>query len=125
MHNLEERVKIPELIEALREIFSEYGTVVDVVAKQSLKRKGQAFVVFDDAESAATAIEEVQDFELFGKEMKLEHARSKSDAQVKQEAPEQFENHKRARLAEKGAQTFCLSIPSITRGILRRIGSLY
>jgi hypothetical protein len=56
-------------------------------------------------------MEEVQDFELFGKEMKLEYAKTKSDAQVKKETPDQFEGHKRARLAEKGDLTQ-LNFPS-------------
>lgn len=101
-HNLEERIKVPELIEALTEIFSEYGTIVDVVAKRNLKAKGQAFIVFDNADSAAKAIEEVQGFELFGKEMKLDFAKTRSDATVKaQEGETGLERWKRGRLAEK------------------------
>lgn len=101
-HNLEERIKIPELVEALTEIFSEYGTIVDVVAKRNLKAKGQAFIVFDNADSAAKAIEEVQGFELFGKEMRLDFARTRSDATVKaQEGETGLERWKRGRLAEK------------------------
>lgn len=102
MHNLEERIKIPALIEALNEIFSEYGEIVDLVAKASLKRRGQAFIVFDTPDSAERAIEEVQGFELFDKPMKLEFARSRSDATVKATGnEEEFEAHKRRRLAEK------------------------
>lgn len=67
-----------------------------------MKRKGQAFIVFDSPDSVDQAIEDVQDFELFGKEMKLEHARTKSDAQVLKETPDAFEAHKRARMAERG-----------------------
>jgi RNA recognition motif-containing protein len=101
--NLEERIKIDQLKESLEEIFGEYGTILEIVAKRSLKRKGQAFIVFDNAESAATAIEEVQGFELFDKPMSLAFARTKSDATVKQEgSAEDFEQHKRKRLAEKG-----------------------
>lgn len=58
-------------------------------------------------ESATKAIEEVQGFEVFGKEMRLEYARTRSDAFVKRLAEEQgdgelFEGHKRRRVAEKG-----------------------
>ena len=87
----------------LRTLFSEFGTVVDVVAKRSLKRKGQAFVVFDAVESATRAIDDAQGFELFGKPMVLEYARMPSDALVKLQGGEkEFEQHKRRRVAEKG-----------------------
>ncbi|KAI7056095.1 hypothetical protein KC352_g44436, partial [Hortaea werneckii] len=44
VRNLDERIKIPFLIETLRRLFGEYGNIVDVIAKKSIKRKGQAFV---------------------------------------------------------------------------------
>ncbi|EXJ84156.1 hypothetical protein A1O3_04823 [Capronia epimyces CBS 606.96] len=100
--NLEERIKIDQLKEALSEIFSEYGNIIDLVAKKNLKAKGQAFVVFDSAEDAAKAIEEVNGFELFDKPMQLDFARTPSDATVRKEEGEQgLEKWKRARLAEK------------------------
>lgn len=100
--NLEERIKIPALTEALTEIFSEYGNIIDVVAKTNLKAKGQAFIVFDNAESASKAIEEVNGFELFGKAMQLDFAHTRSDATVKaQEGESGLERWKRGRLAEK------------------------
>ncbi|CAG8979870.1 hypothetical protein HYALB_00002643 [Hymenoscyphus albidus] len=101
--NLEERIKVEQLKEALSELFSEYGEIVEIVAKTNLKAKGQAFIVFDGAESAQKAIDEVQGFELFGKEMQLAFARTRSDATVKRMGNEvEFESHKRRRLAEKG-----------------------
>lgn len=91
------------MIEALREIFSEYGNVIDLVARKNMKAKGQAFVVFDDTEAAARAIEEVQGFELFEKPMKLDYARTRSDATVQKDgSAEELETHKRRRIAEKG-----------------------
>ena len=92
-----------QLKEALEEIFSEYGNVIDLVAKTNLKAKGQAFIVFDTVEAATTAIEEVQGFELFEKPMQLDYAKTKSDATVKKEGTdEDFEVHRRRRMAEKG-----------------------
>lgn len=104
MRNLEERVKPEQLKETLRAIFSEYGNVIDVVAKTNLKAKGQAFIVFDKPESAAAAIDEIQGFEVFDKPMVLALARSRSDATVLQYGTEEdFEVHKRRRIAERGA----------------------
>ncbi|KAI5805120.1 U1 small nuclear ribonucleoprotein [Geopyxis carbonaria] len=104
VRNLEESIKIPTLKQSLEAIFSQYGTILDVVAKRSLKAKGQAFVVFDSVSAAENAIKEVQAFPLFNKPMVLAFAKSRSDATVKREAGEEskeFEAHKRRRLAEK------------------------
>lgn len=68
-----------------------------------MKAKGQAFIVFDSIDSATKAIEEVQGFELFEKPMQLAYAKTRSDATVKRTGDEEeFESHKRRRLAEKG-----------------------
>ncbi|KAI1395871.1 RNA recognition domain-containing protein [Hypoxylon fuscum] len=102
VRNLEERVKPEPLKEALSAIFSEYGNVIDIVAKRNLKAKGQAFVIFDRPESAAQAVEEIQGFELFEKPMQVALARTRSDATVlKTGNKEEFELHQRRRLAEK------------------------
>ena len=95
--------------EALTELFSEYGTIIDIVAKTNLKAKGQAFIVFDTVEGAQKAIEEVQGFELFDKPMQLAFAKTRSDASVKRTGDEdEFESHKRRRLAEKGVYRLLL-----------------
>ncbi|KAJ3506186.1 hypothetical protein NM208_g16106 [Fusarium decemcellulare] len=102
VQNLEERVKLEPLTEALRTIFSEFGHVVDVVAKKNFKAKGQAFVVFDNADSARNAIEEVDGFELFDKPMKVALARTRSDKTVELNcSQDELESHKRHRQAEK------------------------
>ena len=73
------------------------------MAKRNLKAKGQAFIVYDSVEAAQNAIDEVQGFELFEKPMNLDFARTKSDVTVQIEGTEEdFEAHKRRRLAEKG-----------------------
>jgi len=90
------------LTSALSEIFSEYGTIIDLVAKKNLKAKGQAFVVFDSPDAAERAIDEIQGFELFDKPMVLDYAKTRSDATVQAQGNEdEFETHKRRRLAEK------------------------
>jgi U2 small nuclear ribonucleoprotein B'' len=100
--NLEERVKVHALKEALTEVFSEYGNIIDLVAKTNLKAKGQAFIVFDDPADAARAIEEVNGFELFDKPMQLDFAKTRSDATVlAEEGDDGLDKWKRSRLAEK------------------------
>lgn len=92
-----------QLKESLSELFSDYGEIFEIVAKTNLKAKGQAFIVFDSIESAQKAIDEIQGFDLFGKPMQLAFAKTRSDATVKRAGDdEEFESHKRRRLAEKG-----------------------
>lgn len=92
-----------QLKETLRTVFEGYGKIIDIVAKRNLKAKGQAFIVYDNADSAARAVDEVQGFQLFEKPMVLHLARSRSDAFVKLTGDdEDFEAHHRHRLAEKG-----------------------
>ncbi|KGO77662.1 U1 small nuclear ribonucleoprotein A/U2 small nuclear ribonucleoprotein B'' [Penicillium italicum] len=100
--NLDERIKIDQLKHALEEIFSEYGTILEVVAKTNLKAKGQAFIVFDNVDSATRAIEDINGFDLFEKPMVLDYAKTPSDATVQREGgSDELEAHKRRRLAEK------------------------
>jgi U2 small nuclear ribonucleoprotein B'' len=103
VQNLEERVKIEPLVEALRTLFSQFGNVVEVIAKKNVKGKGQAFVVFDRPESAHEAVAETQGFELFDKPMRVAMARTRSDKTVELSGNvEELDLHKRHRQAEKG-----------------------
>jgi RNA recognition motif-containing protein len=103
VNNLAERVKLDTLKEALHAIFDHYGPILDIVAKTSLRRKGQAFIVFDSQKSALQAVEEMSGFELYGKQMKVSMAKTHSDETLKRKATEeQFEQHKRERLTLKG-----------------------
>ena len=103
VRNLDESIKIPALIEALHGLFDEFGTIVDIVAKKSLRRKGQAFVIYDNVDSAQNAIDDLQGFDLLGKQMSLDFAKARSDATVKREEGDAgLEAHKKHRLAEKG-----------------------
>jgi RNA recognition motif-containing protein len=68
-----------------------------------MKRKGQAFVVFESADDASDAIDSLQGFELFGRPMEIAYAKTRSDAIVKREDGEEaLEQHKALRKAEKG-----------------------
>lgn len=92
--------------------------MIDIVAKTNLKAKGQAFVAFDKPESAQAAIEELQGFELFEKPMVVALARTRSDATVLQTGnEEEFDQHKRRRIAEKGMVSFLPVYQLVNNGI--------
>jgi RNA recognition motif-containing protein len=122
-------MKLEDLVPTLHALFSEYGKILDIVAKRSIKRRGQAFVVFDNVDSATRALEDVQGFELFRKPMVVEFARTRSDALVKMTGDEgEFERHKRSRLAEKGMSRsliwcFVVNKESLTVSIFLQSGN--
>jgi RNA recognition motif-containing protein len=101
--NLNEYVKLETLKETLNAIFKHYGNIIDIEAKASLKRRGQAFIVYDAEQSAYDAALEMDGFELYGKTMKVDMAKTHSDKTLQLKATEdQFEQHKRERLTAKG-----------------------
>lgn len=51
----------------LRNLFKNYGPVLDVVAHRNIRMRGQAFVSFADAETAYKALKEVKGFPLYAK----------------------------------------------------------
>lgn len=80
LNNLNEKIKIPELKCVLHELFSTYGEIVDIVAFGSLKRKGQAFIVYRDISCATNALRALQNFVLLDKPVRIQYCKSKSDA---------------------------------------------
>lgn len=59
--------------------------ILQITAMKSLKRRGQAFIVFATVESAMKAVADMQGFPLQDKPMKIAFAKSKSDAISKQD----------------------------------------
>lgn len=55
--------------QTLRGLFKSYGEVLDVVAHNNLRMRGQAFVSFSNSDIAKKAMREVQRFPLYSKPM--------------------------------------------------------
>jgi len=97
IQNLNEKIK-PEVLKAsLRGLFKAYGEVLDVVAHNNLRMRGQAFVSFPSAEIAKKAMKDVQRFPLYSKPMQISFARTRSDAVVKRLDGNRFDDHKVTR----------------------------
>ncbi|PRP81445.1 hypothetical protein PROFUN_10975 [Planoprotostelium fungivorum] len=79
INNLNERIKKEELRKALYSMFSQFGTVLDVVALKTLRMRGQAFVVYKDTTTATNAMRQMQSFPFFDKPMRVQYAKGKSD----------------------------------------------
>jgi len=103
--NLCDKPKKEELRALLYQLFVQYGDVIDIVHMRTAKMRGQAFIVFEETSSATAALRALQGFRLFGREMKLEFARSKSFATAKRDGtfkPLQKETEKRKAVANAG-----------------------
>ncbi|KAF7488593.1 U2 small nuclear ribonucleoprotein B'' [Sarcoptes scabiei] len=79
IRNLNEKIKKTELTKSLNAIFSQFGTILDIHAKKSLKMRGQAFVIFKDINSASNAMRSMQNFPFYDKPMQIQYARKDSD----------------------------------------------
>merc|ERR1711998_228547 len=79
VNNLNEKVKGPKLKSALRAVFKQFGEILEIHAMDSLKRRGQAFVVFDQLDAAEDAKCRMQGFPFYDKPMRIEFAKGDSD----------------------------------------------
>lgn len=101
LNNLNEKVKLPVLKQTLKNLFKNFGPVLDVVAHRSVRMRGQAFVAFPDREIAAKVVKEIKGFPLYGKPIEIAFARTPADCIVKRKSPDEFESHKAERLLKK------------------------
>lgn len=83
VHNLNEKISLLDLKQALYLLFGNYGNVLDIQARRTKTLRGQAWVVLDSLQSAARALAELNSFEFYKKPLKIEFARSESDALLK------------------------------------------
>ncbi|CEO95460.1 RRM domain-containing protein [Plasmodiophora brassicae] len=79
LNNLNEKISKKELKKALYELCGQFGSVIDIVALKTPRMRGQAFVLFDEINSAIKAHRDLQNFELFGKPIRANFAKTKSD----------------------------------------------
>eukprot|EP00922_Rhytidocystis_sp_ex-Travisia-forbesii_P052058 GHVS01077269.1.p1 GENE.GHVS01077269.1~~GHVS01077269.1.p1 ORF type:complete len:395 (-),score=65.13 GHVS01077269.1:324-1379(-) len=79
VNNLNDRVKAEELKKHLNSIFKQFGEIREIIAMKSFWRRGQAWVVFRDKETAIKAMQGLQGFPLYNKPMRINFARTKSD----------------------------------------------
>ncbi|GAA5827891.1 hypothetical protein JCM3770_005622, partial [Rhodotorula araucariae] len=101
INNLNEKIKLPIMMQSLKVLFREYGAVLGVTAHSNVRMRGQAFVTLDSKQAAVKAVREVQKFPLYGRAMQLTFARAASDALVKKRRPEDMDEHKKERLERK------------------------
>lgn len=70
---------ISELKKSLYAIFSQFGQILDIVALKTLKMRGQAFVIFNEINSATSALRSMQGFPFYDKPMRIQYSKIQSD----------------------------------------------
>nr|KJB23296.1 hypothetical protein B456_004G090600 [Gossypium raimondii] len=103
INNLNEKIKIDQLKKSLHAVFSQFGKILDVLAFKTLKHKGQAWVIFEDVNSATNALRRMQGFPFYDKEMRIQYAKTKSDIIAKADGTF-VPREKRKRHDEKGGK---------------------
>mmetsp|Transcript_37518 Transcript_37518/g.82086 ORF Transcript_37518/g.82086 Transcript_37518/m.82086 type:complete len:309 (+) Transcript_37518:54-980(+) len=83
VNNLNDKVGCEVLKKSLREVFAAFGDIQDIVCMKSLKRRGQAWIIFADVNAATTALKSLQGFPFYNKPMRINYAKTKSDVVAK------------------------------------------
>lgn len=78
--NLKDRVRKEEAKRVLYCLFKSYGQILDVIVMRNEKMRGQAFVVFDDLQSAVAAQKGLNNFVMYDRRIEIDFARTKSRA---------------------------------------------
>ncbi|GIY40419.1 u1 small nuclear ribonucleoprotein A [Caerostris darwini] len=84
INNLNDKVKKEELKRSIYNIMSQFGEILDIVALKTMKMRGQAFVVFQDINSATNALRCMQGFPFYDKPLRIQYAKSESHIIAKQ-----------------------------------------
>ncbi|KAJ3324465.1 hypothetical protein HDV06_006876 [Boothiomyces sp. JEL0866] len=101
--------KIPkiQLKKQLYFLFSQFGKVLDIVAKKTIKERGQAFICFDDLQGAAAAMRTLQGFVIFNKPMIRDGTLFKREKRGRDDEDES--ENKRTRFDDQDHQTLFVS----------------
>jgi len=67
----------------LREVFAAFGGIIEIIAMKSLKRRGQAWIIFKEMSSATNALKSLQGFPFYNKPMRIAYGKTKSDVVAK------------------------------------------
>lgn len=108
VNNLNDKVSKRELRRSLLHIFSQFGSLLDVVALKTPRMRGQAWVVFEETVSATNALRQLAGFPFYDKPMRIAFAKTTSDAVAKL-AKNYVPREKRKRQAD-------MSVKALTKG---------
>ncbi|KAJ3196023.1 U2 small nuclear ribonucleoprotein B'' [Irineochytrium annulatum] len=99
IRNLNEKISLKTIKTSLEAIFTTFGKILDLRASKNVKMRGQAFVTFENQESATKALNEAQGFPLFSLPMDIQYARDTNYIFAEQNGT--LEQQKKRRAEEK------------------------
>lgn len=108
--NLNERVPIKELRKALLAVFSHCGKVADIFASRRYKLRGQAWIIYGDSQSAATALQLLQGLPFYSKPMNIAVALKFPSTNIKKSENSSLKKLPR-KVSEKFVHTSSISTP--------------
>jgi len=114
INNLNEKIKKDDLKKSLYAIFSQFGTILEIVALKTLKMRGQAFVVFKDITAASTAVKSMQGFPFYDKPMRIAFAKTDSDAIAKMKGT--FQERPKRPAGEKAVKSKKKKVVGVVAG---------
>jgi len=83
VNNLNDKINVETLKKSLREVFAAFGGIIDIIAMKSLKRRGQAWIIFKEVSAATNSLKSLQGFPFYNKPMRIGYAKTKSDVVAK------------------------------------------
>ena len=101
--NLNEKINKRELKRQLYYLFSQHGTILDIVAMRTPKMRGQAFVVYSEIPDATKAIRAMQGFPFLEKQLKLQYSKTDSEVIVARKGPGKKTEKKKQSAKKKAA----------------------
>jgi len=83
VNNLNDKINVETLKKSLREVFAAFGGIIDIIAMKSLKRRGQAWIIFKETSAATNSLKSLQGFPFYNKPMRIMYSKMKSDVVAK------------------------------------------
>ena len=77
--NLNAKIKPDYLKLSLQNVFTQYGTILEIHLKRNFRMRGQAFIVFETEEAAENALKAMDGAFFYQKPLMINYARKKSD----------------------------------------------
>lgn len=65
--------------QSLHAAFSQFGPIVDIIMRKSYRLRGQAFIIFQEIESAAKALRTMQGMLFYDKPLNIRYSKTESD----------------------------------------------
>merc|ERR1719174_1540019 len=107
VNNLNDKIHPDTLSKNLREVFGAFGEIQDLICMKSLRRRGQAWIVFKEQSAAGAAVKALQGFPFYNKPIRIAYAKAKSDVVSKADGtfqPRAKIKNKADRKANEAAQ---------------------